>query len=420
MHNAHSLLLMGFGQSNMDFFQAQPCIFPDVDNKSPIYCPNDGLGIRGRLGLLIGEGPNPDDFTGLIPIREDTFNGQSMLAVAAETLYRSRKSKGLERVVVRSEARGGRPLIGYNREITGRIVEVEGIFRTADGSLGRPFRNLLKTTINLMNLAKETGPPIKHIYLCWAHGEADRSKNYDSYLKRLYELMDYYDEMVSEQGASVTWMFIQPGGTNCSGNGNRWPNRLVLLEVSDQRENAFTCAAAYWTPLHDGIHYSAQGRVALGERVGQMIARIEAGESGELPRPRHAVLDGNKLIVTFDTDAPLLLDEEADIPVEPAYGFQSFDLTRTTIKSVEILGSSTVCLTFENTPDYETLQVVYAYRNWTIKDDSLGGSSELPIGRGALRTVDSPPSEFLEKKAQHTWVASFSITKDDIEFAIDK
>ena len=46
----HSILLMGFGQSNADVHDAGPRLAIEVEDAMPIFMPNDGKMIRGYMG----------------------------------------------------------------------------------------------------------------------------------------------------------------------------------------------------------------------------------------------------------------------------------------------------------------------------------------------------------------------------------
>ena len=214
---------------------------------------------------------------------------------------------------------------------------------------------------------------------------------------------------MSETGIPIEWMFIQPAGTNHQGSGNCWDNRLALLDVSRERQNAHTCITGYWTPLEDGVHYSAKGRVLLGEHVGRKIVALETGQRAEIARLKKIRLDETRVTLTFDTDAPIIIADDIDLAHEPACGFWSVDKNRSTIISVKEVSDTMIALNLAQPPDPKTLTIGYAHRNWGRKDALLNGSEILPIGRGALRTIFSEPSAYFPDETQYDWVASFMV-----------
>lgn len=399
----YSILLMGFGQSNADVHDAGPRFYPsDAQgplDALPVVMPNDGKGIRGYMG-----GARGAEISDFVPVREASAKMQSLLAAAAARLLHDSDDAGLKRVIVRSEARGGRRFFG----IRNRDVIVDGIFRNLDGNESIIFSNLLATIRECVEAARRDGCPIRLVNMVWLHGESDRAMPRTEYADIFQEMIDVVEGRLADTGVAFEWTVVQAAGTGPRGSGNFWPNRMSVLDVADARDNVSVDVAGYPYEQMDGSHYSGYGKLLLGENIGRMIALRLAGRPHTVPRPVIAELRGQEVEVTIDATDPICLDTDA-APSAPGtlLGFHVHDRTRAVLQSVSVIGDDRLRLGLDRAPDPDSLMIHYAYARHQRSSTNTEGN--YPVGGGCLRTTASVPSVLLKGEVLHDWVAGFQI-----------
>lgn len=400
----YSVLLMGFGQSNADVHDAGPRLYPSGTGRPqdalPVLMPNDGKGIRGYMG-----GARGAPISGFVPVGEASDRVQSLLAAAAARLLHDSGDAALKRVIVRSEARGGRRFFG----IQNNGVIVEGIFRNIDGAKSIIFQNLLTTIRECVQAARNDGCPIRIVNIVWLHGKSDRAMSRAEYRDILLELIDEVERRLADTGVSFEWSIVQPAGTGPRGGGNYWPNRLAVFDVADKRDNVTVAVAGYPYEQMDGAHFSGYGKLLLGENIGRMIARRMAGFPHSVPRVVDAVLNGQDVVLTFHANDPIFLDD-LSTPFLPdtLMGFQARDRSGSVLVNVVIAGADQLQLSFDRPPDPHSLTIDYAYARNPRRSAVIEG--DYPVGGGCLRTTASERSILADGANLHDWVAGFSLS----------
>jgi hypothetical protein len=399
-----SLMLMCFGQSNADVHDAGPRLAPEAENVFPVVMPNDGKWVRGYMG-----GPRVHPITGFEPISGAPDAIQSILVPAAARLVHDMGDAAPTRVIVRSEARGGRPFLGF--ENNGALVD--GIFRNPDGQHTIIFENLITTLRDSITVAADEGTPISLINMVWLHGEADRAMAREVYTALHLEFIAEVEALIADTGVAIHWTLIQPSGTGPTGGGNFWPNRLALFDVAAAQDNCDVALTAYAYGQFDGSHYSADGKLRMGENLGRIIAKRLMQKTHQLPQPVAAQMDGHDVTLTIAADDPLVLDTDTNpLPDGTVMGFHTADRNRAELQEVTVVGDTQVRLRFDRDPDPATLKIHYAYKHNRRGDDIT--LVLCPAGRGCLRTSAAIPSVLRPDTVLHDWVAGFSITLADM------
>ncbi len=394
----HSILFMSFGQSNADCHTAGPAFDHPVLDDPRIVLPNDGFGFRGTRGFA-----RKRMIDGFIPAYGfDTKCQSSGIASAARFLHEINDDT-IGQVIVRSGAKGGRPLVG--RKHGERIID--GIFRQHDGTAAMLLLSMIEDIYQIAAAADEMGQPIRQIYIPFYHGEADRNTPRDTYNALLTEMMDIIDDAAADIGIPTVWLLTQPSGTAPSHSGNAWENRLGIKDVADRRPNAVLANANYAMPLFDPSHLDATGKVLAGEQIGRCAARLHNGEGAPaMISPREATAIGNKIHVRFHAPVKTTIDK-VSIPA-PLFtdGFlvegQPADFVRRAIPTPD--GHLTLIC---NGPIPDDCKLNYAYAGRTQSDPTEDVA--YPYGRGCLRKSDSTASLILPHMKLHEWVPAFSV-----------
>lgn len=399
----YSILLMGFGQSNADVHDAGPRFYPPDEeyplSSLPVVMPNDGREVRGHMGRERGQ-----RISGFVPVSEASKKAQSLLVAAAARLLHDNDDPSLERVIVRSEARGGRRfLAGRNR-----VTAVDGIFRDPEGNESNIFSNLLASIRQCIEAAQDEGCPIRLVNIVWLHGESDRAMPRAEYSELFQELIDVVESRLAETGVAFEWTVVQTAGTGARGDGNFWPNRMSVLDVADARDNVSVAVTGYPYEQMDGAHYSGYGKLLLGENIGRMIALRMAGRPHTVPQLATAEVRGQDVDLTIDAADPICLDHGAVASWHGTLmGFHAQDRSRAVLQSVSVISDDTLRLSFDRAPDPDSLMVHYAYtRN---SRDNTPPEGNYPFGGGCLRTTASSPSVLLDGEELYDWVAGFTI-----------
>ena len=400
---SHSILFMTFGQSNADCHDAGPAYDVPVFDDPRIVLPNDGFGFRGTIGRTTTQ---PID--GFVPSYGFSPKVQSS-GVAAAARYLNALSSATPddmptQVIVRSAAKGGRPFIGYLKDDR----EIAGIFKAHTGAYSQIFQNLLIEIKKIAAVTRAQGAPLRHVFLPFFHGEADRATDRDVYTSVATEMMDIVDQTVHALGITSHWLLTQPSGTAPTHGGNAWANRMSVLEIATQRPNAHFASANYALTLADAAHLSAESKVIAGELIGLTAARIVTGQTDQ-NRPvlvQDITATGNEITVTFDTDVPLALDQSAFPSPKMNFGFQVAQQAPDFVTDATVIDGTTLRLTCAGpVPVGVTLNYAFASQ----KRQDPGKDVIYPFGRGCLREMNSLSSCILEDKSLKRWVPAFSV-----------
>lgn len=392
-------MLLAFGQSNADVHDAGPRLAADLENRFPIVMPNDGYGIRGSMGR-----ERTKTITGFDHVSEAPDEVQSLLVAAAARMLHDLRGQKPERVIVRSEARGGRRFLGVAK---GEIA-VDGIYRALDGGHSPLFLGLLRTIDECIVAAREDGAPIRTIFITWLHGESDRAMERTDYIQNFLNLRDEVEDFVNERGVELRWCLVQPAGTGADGNGNSWPNRSSMMDLAQHHENIELVLPAYVYELGDVSHFSALGKLRLGENFGRVLAQRLAGERSSELRPVRASLEGAHVQLEFLSAHPLIIDQDSiPLPEISLFGFSVRGRGKPSIMDVKLVGERSIRLTLDRAPEPCSLIINYAYQSHRRDDPNI--VREYPVGRGCLRTEFEVESIFDPGAKLYDWVPGFSV-----------
>lgn len=395
---SQSLLIMLFGQSNADAHNAGPGIVcPFLDNPK-VVVPNDGRGFQGLRGHQ-----RTRMITGFEPSYRPQAKIQSIGAAIGCRLLEEMVDPNISQVVVRSAARGGRPLHGYqNADKT-----VEGIHLDHDGSRSYVFETFLEDVRQIQRAAHEQGRPLRQVYIPFFHGEADRSLDGRIYHDRLTKMMSEIDAELECLGLDTTWLLTQPAGTTPGHNGNRWQNRLCLDQIARERPNAYLAAANYGYKMADCVHLSAESKALVGEHLALQIARLERGLQPRQTRLAHTIVSGRDIDLIFDSPCGMKIDT-AQFPLpDTMLGFSITGQKGQSITQVRQTGPASIRLTCDLPVAGNGVTVDYAYQQWKSRPAEQG---KLPyaLGRGCLREDWSATSKILFGRRILSWVPAFS------------
>jgi len=401
----HSLLIMLFGQSNADAHNAGP-VMPSPCLQNPkVVVPNDGRGFQGWRGRA-----RDAAITGFEPSFNPRNKIQSIGAAMGCALMDQTADEALAQVIVRSAARGGAPL--QSRDKNGR--RTEGIYIDENGAHAPVFRGLIEDVRQIAEAAEAGGAPLKHIYIPFFHGEADRSLERDDYERTLHAMMDDAEAAFAAMGLTCDWLLTQASGTGIGANGNAWENRLCLVDVAAQRENAHLAAANYAYELADSVHLAAESKALVGEALARQVLNLEAGRAVQLSRLVHTIVTGRQIELLFDSRTGLTLDTtQFDEPDAP-FGFSVTGQPGQTIRRVEQTGPASIRITCDLPVDSRAAQVNYAFE----KREGCANQERInayPVGRGCLREDWSEASRIVPGRDIHAWVPAFSVALESCD-----
>lgn len=384
----HSLLVVGFGQSNADIHDAGPRIAAPALDDPRLVVPNDGGGFRGAPVRPI------DRITGFAPFAGHERKAMSLLGAVGARVLHDMGQDAPGRVIIRSAAKGGRRF----QPTAQNDQPVEGILFGPGGGLSEHFERFLMTIARICEVAATDGRPVAAICPVFVHGESDRSLPRAVYRDLTETMLDWTEHVLAPLRIPVQWFAVQAAGTGQGGNGNAWPNRDAIRDLAASRSDLTLAAAAYPYALHDRIHFSATGKALLGETVGRAMAGWLRGQEPALPRLRRILPEGDRLRLEFDSDAPLVIDPA------PACGHHGFSLDQGRIRGVWARGREVV-LELDQ-PAERVAGIAYA---WASEAQSPDARPDHPVGGGALRTARAAPSILVPGETLHDWVPGFAL-----------
>lgn len=395
-----SILVMMFGQSNADAHNAGPSLpAPFLDNPRCVV-PDDGRGFQGWRGR-----ERLEPITGFVPSYDPGCKIQSIgAAIGCAVLNRMAADRSLERVIVRSAARGGCPLRA--RENHGRVTP--GIHLDLDGTRSRVFESFIEDVRQIREIAEAEGTPIRHLYIPFLHGEADRSADHDTYRAQLEQMMDDADAAFAAMGLATDWLLVQASGTAEGATGNAWASRTCLDDIAQQRPNAHVALANYGFELNDTVHLTARSKALAGELIARRIVELERGKPCHLTRLAHIVVTGNEVELLFDSPTGITLDDTRFPAPEAPFGFSITGQRDQAILGVRQTGPATIRLICALPLAGPKTRINYAFQR-AVGDPAHVPVHRFPVGRGCLREDWSAPSRIVEGEDLLNWVPSFSV-----------
>ena len=307
-------------------------------------------------------------------------------------------------MIVRSAARGGCPLRA--RPHRGRIIE--GIHRDIMGFHSPIFTGFIEDVRAIKAAAEADGAPIRHLYIPFFHGEADRSADHDTYRTHLEAMLDDADAAFAGMGLTVDWLLTQASGTAEGSNGNAWASRTALSDIAAHRANAHLVATNYGYRLADAVHLTAESKVLVGELIARRLVALEEGRARHLTRIAHMVVRDNEIDLLFDSPTGITLDESRFPAPDTMLGFSVTGQKGQDIVGIEQTGPATIRLICALPLDGPKTRVNYAYQVNIGRPDFVP-EHQFPSGRGCLREDWTAPSKIIEGEEILSWVPSFSL-----------
>lgn len=395
-----SILVILFGQSNADAHNAGPSLpVPFLDNPRCVV-PNDGRSFQGWRGR---ERIKP--ITGFDPSYDPKSKIQSIgAAIGCTVLDQMTHDVSLERVIVRSAARGGCPLIARDRN--GRVTP--GIHLNLDGTRSAIFEGFIEDIRQIKAAAEADGAPLRHVYIPFFHGEADRSAPYEEYSRNLEAMMDDAETVLAEMSLGCTWLMTQASGTAEGSTGNAWATRVCLDDIASRRRNAHLVAANYGLALEDSVHLNANSKALIGELIAHRLVALEKGKERHITRLAHMVVQGNVVDLLFDSPTGITFDTTRFPVPDSALGFSVTGQKGQEIMAVEQTGPATVRLICALPLDGGKTRINYAFQKAISIKDHVP-EHRYPFGRGCLREDWSVASKIVDGNEVLSWVPAFSL-----------
>ena len=393
-----SLLIFHYGQSNADCHDAGPSFDAPCLRDPRIVVPNDGAGFRGLFGR-----PRKVNITGFEPAFADTPNVQSIGHAAAARYLVDTPDTAFSQIIVRSGAKGGRPLCGFVKDAR----DIYGIYLGSDGELSPLILDMFEDIHQICTAAKKNGAPVTHVVIPFFHGEADRATPRDIYTLILTEMMNVVEAHLAKMDLPVTWMMTQASGTGGGYAGNAWENRMSVFDICDTRANAHFASANYAYQLMDAAHLNATSKALIGEMLGLQIKHALQGTALPITKLREAAYAGHHIELTFDSPHGIsLATDEFPTPHTP-HGFQIKGHSKQAITQVEQIGSHQLRLHCALPVCQSQGELRYAYfinRKQEYEDDT-----QFPLGRGSLCDDWVTASAIVPGRRVLRWAPGFAL-----------
>lgn len=398
-----SLLILHYGQSNADCHNAGPAFDAECLRDPRIVVPDDGYGFRGLAGR-----PRRKQIENFIPAHEDAPLVQSIGKAAAARYLLETPDTAYSQIIVRSSAKGGRPLCGYRKG--DRLVD--GIFLDADGDLSPLLTDMFEDVRQIVGVAEDMGEPITEVVIPFFHGEADRAADRSAYATVLMDMMNVVEEKFAEMGLQPHWLVTQPSGTSGGYAGNAWDSRMSVLDVCAERSNAHFVAANYAYELIDAAHLSGTGKALVGEILGQQIARVLHETSLEPTKVVSATMDEYWIDLTFDGPFGITLDDSHFPAPHVPHGFEIAGRSDQSVTSVEVLSNTELRIHCSQPLSTTQGQLQYAFSS--NAGCKYNDESKFPFGRGSLCEDWAVPSAIVPDTVLRRWVPGFAIPLGEI------
>ena len=401
----HSILIMLYGQSNADAHNAGPSVLsPFLDNPN-VVVPNDGRGFQGLRGR-----ERTREITGFQPSYDAKGKIQSIGAALGCTLLAETTNPYTAKIIVRSAACGGRPLHGHfkqNRHLEG--VHLDGYDQTS-----AIFTRFIEDIEQIAKAAAKDGYPLRHVYIPFFHGEADRAQPKEDYRAHLVALMDAADARLGALDLETDWLLTQPSGTTAGHTGNGWDNRLCLTDIAHTRPNAHLAAANYGYELDDSVHLSARSKALIGEALGHKIAMLERRKQPLLTQLSDITVMGRTVDLHFDGPHDITLDASRFPAPQTNLGFNIARQKGQLIERVTQLTPRSIRLDCALPLDGHKTSIDYAFIKTVSDPDARPCAVPFAVGRGCLREDWLLPSRIFPGVDIASWVPGFSVALRDV------
>lgn len=393
-----SLLIFSYGQSNADCHDAGPSFTAKCLRDPRIVVPNDGYGFRGLVGR-----PRKKPITGFEPAFDNAPLVQSIGHAAAARYLLENPKTAYSKIIVRSGAKGGRPLCGFKNGDR----DIYGIYLDSAGDLSPLLMDMFEDIRQIAAAAKAEGAPIDHVVIPFFHGEADRSATRSGYTAVLSDMMNVIEKRLAKLDLPVTWLMTQPSGTSASHAGNAWANRMSVLDICDARANVHFASANYAYELCDAAHLNATSKALIGEKLGLQMSNVLHGVPLAPTKLLHARMDGTTIDLTFDGPYGVkLVQRELPNPHTP-YGFEIDGRSDQLIKRVRQIGTHQVQLHCALPVCASQGELRYAFsRNVRGQSDD---ETLYPFGRGGLCENWETKSSVIPRRRVRRWVPGFAL-----------
>lgn len=393
-----SLLIFSYGQSNADCHDAGPAFQTRCLQDARIVVPNDGFGFRGLTGRR-----RPKDISGFEPAHQNTPQVQSIGHAAAARYLLEHPRTEFSQIIVRSGAKGGRPLAGFKKD--GR--DIYGIFLGSDGDLSPLLLEMCEDIRQIAKAAKAGGAPITQVVIPFFHGEADRSASRHAYTDALGDMMQVIDARLRHMGLPVIWLLTQPSGTSGAYAGNAWENRMSVLDICETRPNAHFVTANYAYELADAAHLNATSKALIGEMLGLQLGHALQGSPLPPTTLIAAEAAGRTIDLTFDGPNGIKLARRAFPSPHSLHGFEIAGQTDQAITRVQQTGSHQLRLHCTLPVSASQGQLRYAFS--ANPRSALDDQTLFPFGRGSLCENWAAKSAVIPGKRVLRWVPGFAL-----------
>lgn len=393
-----SLLILSYGQSNADCHNAGPAFDAACLKDTRIVVPNDGFGVRGLAGR-----PRKRDITGFDLACTDTPAVQSIGKAAAARYLLEHPDTDYTQLIVRSSAKGGRPLRGFHKD--GRAID--GVFLDADGGLSPFLLNMCEDVRQMVRVAADMGAPIDQVMIPFFHGEADRAADRDTYTETVIEMMDVIEARFLKLGLRTSWLMTQPSGTSGGFSGNAWASRMSVLDICAMRENAHFVTANYAYQLVDASHLNATAKALIGEMIGIQMGRVLHDVPLAPTTLVSAELGDQWIDLTFDGPHGIALVSGETPDPRVLYGFEIAGRTEQEITDIQRINRHSVRLhcALPLLPNQGKLRYAFSHNVRNVHNDG----TLYPFGRGSLCEHWSTPSAIVPGRDVRRWVAGFEL-----------
>ena len=278
---------------------------------------------------------------------------------------------------------GETPNAGMANEITQLWLENGGTdfvtIHSVVGWSGRCLRDIDKTNPDrraypgslseartFKRMADAAGKTFAYGAIIVTHGECDAfNENYEAELRQLG--LDYNQDLTSITGQTTQIpLLISQQSTIPTESGG---SSVAVWKLGvDYPGEAFCVGPKYqYQYADDNLHLEASGYRRLGEKYAEVFDQVvNQGLVWKPVQPNGAVLNGNRITLTFDVpNPPLQWDENINPPHQSVHtawangrGFEVQDSTgELTIVSAEILNAEAVVITLDTTPAGTNLMV---------------------------------------------------------------
>lgn len=384
-----------FGQSNANVTRLQDGLIWDtppfpfhavmLDDMNAFGSGTHRGGMMGWQGVAVARG------TRFISASEALRATQDFSSAAFATRQRLAGS-GLRRVgLIRSSAWGGNKLVGN--------AAGQGIWKDSNGAYTQAWINWQGDLLQSYQLLTAAGYLVDQVNINFVHQEADWQTPRATYLSDFIAMKGEIQTWIAANlpGVSVEWFVDQASGSGRrtpTYNGGAWPVRMSIHDASlpaNGGNNITMVMPRYWLTFgstmggaQEDIHHSYRARIWQGEIYGYAQREKRAGRPWRCPVMSSASVNGNSVVVDFNSLLPLVIDPTF-CKVRSDMGFVIGNGAAVT--GVRQTGQRQITVDCATAPG---TSISYAYRSV----DGADVLDEWPIATGAIRDAWEAPSAF--------------------------